>query len=85
MQYNRLIQLQNHEATHTGETPFKCPVCNKGFRRKDKMRRHEILHESDEVKYRFPCEYCGRRFTQSNNLKTHIRSHHSSLKITDDN
>ena len=63
--------------SHTGETPHKCSTCGKGFRRKDKLRIHEILHGPEETKYRFPCEVCGKRFTQNNNLKTHIKSHHS--------
>eukprot|EP00090_Calanus_glacialis_P019201 TRINITY_DN29542_c0_g1_i1.p1 TRINITY_DN29542_c0_g1~~TRINITY_DN29542_c0_g1_i1.p1 ORF type:complete len:582 (-),score=117.59 TRINITY_DN29542_c0_g1_i1:157-1854(-) len=77
VKYNRLELLRNHEMSHTGETPFKCSVCGKGFRRKDKLKIHAVLHGSDEDRYRYPCEVCGKRFTQSNNLKTHMKSHHS--------
>ena len=35
-----LIALKAHERHHTGELPFKCPVCEAGFVSKEYLRQH---------------------------------------------
>ena len=37
------FEPRKHVMTHTGETPHKCGFCGKGFRRKDTLKKHEVL------------------------------------------
>lgn len=39
----RIHDLIRHDSVHSGSRPFKCTVCNKGFTRKDAIRRHALV------------------------------------------
>ena len=45
-----------HSVVHTGETPFKCCICQKTFNRLWNMKRHKALHDNLKP---LECEFCG--------------------------
>ena len=51
-----------------------CHQCGKAFVTPSKLQRHVLSHSGIRP---FHCPLCGRNFSQSANLKTHIRNTHS--------
>ncbi|KAL1672141.1 hypothetical protein EV122DRAFT_256049 [Schizophyllum commune] len=68
-----------------------CVVCNMIFRDKRGKDRHSTTHlsEDDPRKKPFPCEYCGKRFSQKTGMQIHAKRHvlvltyHSSTGVKD--
>uniref|UniRef100_A0A1Q3EVH4 Putative c2h2-type zn-finger protein n=1 Tax=Culex tarsalis TaxID=7177 RepID=A0A1Q3EVH4_CULTA len=42
--------LDRHVGLKHGKAPFSCPICGKGFGRKDHVEKHEISHLNNTVK-----------------------------------
>jgi uncharacterized Zn-finger protein len=60
-----------------GEKPFACNVCDAAFNRRDKLKRHKLVH--DPIK-RFKCPFkahtgCPKEFNRPDKLKAHILTH----------
>jgi len=53
----------------------ECDLCAKSFLTASNLTRHMLTHSRDKP---FSCEHpgCGARFTQSNDLKKHMRTQH---------
>jgi hypothetical protein len=66
-------QSNVRKPTTSGTT---CPFegCNRKFKRREHLRRHERIHYPNESES-FGCDFCHWRFSRSDNLKMHILLH----------
>ena len=69
--------LQNHSTIHTGDKPFVCQICQKGFTQKSNMNFHtRKFHNTDENSSSIPAE--------SSENPTEISSKKRTLDNADD-
>ena len=75
----------------SGERPYYCQVCEKGFLANSDLTRHKktnahlMLAQSygtpshtsrvDDADRKFPCNICGKKFKENTHLTKHVRGH----------
>ena len=64
--------LRRHTIRHTGQRPYKCGTCEKGFFDKQVRRIHERIHQDT---FEFQCKHCEKQFHQSHQLVAHTKRH----------
>lgn len=53
---------------------FKCKFCPKSFTTTERLQRHSLVHEPDELKPN-ECSHCSKRFSNPSALASHIKIH----------
>ena len=64
--------LQNNVRTHTGDKPFPCKFCSRGFAQSGVVKAHLCTYTGEKL---FVCMLCGKMFAQSTKLTNHLRTH----------
>lgn len=78
-----ITNVRNHMFKHTNEKPLRCEICDKYFKHRITLKRHQVTHmdkiELDKLK-KLKCHLCDYATRNSHNLKRHIFTHTGSEK-----
>uniref|UniRef100_A0A182UR81 Protein krueppel n=1 Tax=Anopheles merus TaxID=30066 RepID=A0A182UR81_ANOME len=70
-------EYDRHQQTHSELKPFGCGTCGKRFSRRDKLHRHERIHQQTER--HFSCPHCAARFVRKDAYESHLKVHCAPL------
>ncbi|CAH1269462.1 ZNF236 [Branchiostoma lanceolatum] len=60
------------QETEDGRRVYKCPYCDKSFKKSSHLKQHVRSHTGEKP---YKCQQCGRCFVSSGVLKAHLRTH----------
>ncbi|XP_046900951.1 zinc finger protein 229-like [Hypomesus transpacificus] len=68
--------LESHVSQHTGDRPFFCTLCGKGFPDAKGLNRHGRVHSGESHE----CPQCSKTFTYRFGLTKHLQMVHGHLR-----
>lgn len=66
--------VQHNKSAHELEKPYECVICDKSFRFRTDLRRHELIHLNQRS---FQCELCDRSYNTRSLLNNHKTCMHT--------
>ncbi|ELU03123.1 hypothetical protein CAPTEDRAFT_34004, partial [Capitella teleta] len=72
-QFASYTAFDKHMVTHSELRPYKCQVCDIGFKLKVHLKKHNLYRHSSE--YPCECSICGKKFKDSSAVRLHERIH----------
>lgn len=66
------VWRSTEKLTDTGEEPFCCTYCGKGFTDYSNLKQHLLIHTGEKL---YECDKCGKGFSNSGNIKTRNLTH----------
>jgi len=75
-QFASSLAFERHLAVHSLSRPYRCHICDVGFKLKVHLKKHNLYrHNSD---YPCRCRVCGKPFKDSSAVRLHERIHSSA-------